>query len=96
MFFIICNSVITEEQEEAIQGKQLLLNSFQEIIFGVDEDKAYRDVFVNTARSALDRLDNISDLVTLNEILRLFIQTTLILITNKRPDLITTDFTGLF
>ena len=83
---------------EALNGYKLALNAFNTLIFGGDPDSedTYKDPFIDTSKSAFTILDTANDQVTLDDLIRLFVQTILIIIGKSRTDLFPVDFNGQF
>jgi hypothetical protein len=83
---------------EALNGYNLALNAFNTLIFGGDPDSedTYKDPFIDTSKSAFTILENANDQVTLDDLIRLFVQTILIIIGKSRTDLFPVDFNGKF
>jgi hypothetical protein len=81
---------------EALNGYKLALNALNTLIFGGDPDSedTYKDPFIDTSKSAFTILENANDQITLDDLIRLFVQTILIIIGKSRTDLFPVDFNG--
>ncbi len=81
--------------EEAQNGHQLAINAFATLFFGLGDPQSenyYKDPFIDTSKSVFQLLENANDQITLDDLIRLFVQTILILIGNNRTDLFPDDF----
>lgn len=81
---------------EVLNGYRLALNAFNTLIYGgePDSEDTYKDPFIDTSQSVFNILENANDQVTLDDLIRLFVQTILIIIGKNRSDLFPTDFNG--
>lgn len=94
-FFFIIDFIRLEtetKQEKVQRGKELSKQAFYSVLFGDGHGRGYADLFFDTNYSLLEYLDTMDSNITLDEYLRLFIQSLIILIAKGRHDLITADF----
>ncbi|CAF0930432.1 unnamed protein product [Brachionus calyciflorus] len=99
LFFVInkafCESETKSEDDlksEAENGKQLVLNALNVLLNGEPEEHSYKDIFLDTSKGLLSQTSGGNDLVTIDDMIRIFIQSLIILSTSRRPDLIPQDF----
>ena len=79
------------------KGFELVMNSIRTLAYGGETgDNIYKDLFINTANDFYVTLENSNDQITVDDILRIFIQSVIILSTNRRADLVPNDFHGKF
>ena len=75
------------------QGIQLALDALKVLFFGgEDPSEAYKDIFIDTSKSVLSLVDHANDQITLDDLIRIFFQSMIILAGKRRPDLIPKDF----
>jgi hypothetical protein len=79
-------------QNEKQLGLELFINAFNTLLYGEPKEKSYKDIFVDTSKSVFFQLDSAHDMFSVDELLRVFIQTIMILVGSRRPDLIPRDF----
>ncbi len=73
-------------------GLNQVFNAIKTLIYGEEKEKSYKDLFIDTSKSMFEQVDGANEQVTIDDMLRIFIQSVLILVANRRPDLIPTDF----
>ena len=77
------------------KGFELVMDSIKELIYGGKTgDDIYKDLFIKTSNDFFTTLENSNDQITVDDLMRVFIQSVIILSTNRRADLIPTDFHG--
>jgi len=75
------------------QGVQLVLDSLKALfIGGEDPNEAYKDLFIDTSKSVLSLVDQANEQITMDDLIRIFFQSLIILAGKRRPDLIPRDF----
>ena len=86
--------------EEVNRGVYLVTNAFRTLINGEPKAESYKDLFVDTSKSLLDHLEkgimNIQFQIPVDDMLTILVQTIIILVANRRVDLIPSDFNGMF
>lgn len=83
-------------QIEADNGKKLVLSAINVLLFGEPEEQSYQDLFLDTSKGLLEQTDGGNDMVTVDDLIRIFFQSVIILSTSRRPDLIPIDFYRIF
>lgn len=83
---------INAQNETHEIGYQLMIDSFKTLIHGEPAEQSYKDLFIDTSKNVFSLLETSNDQVTVDDLLRITIQSVLILIANRRADLIPTDF----
>lgn len=84
-----------ETHESKVQrGKDLAKKAFYAILFGEGKGNGYRDLYLDTNKSLLEYFDTFDQSLTIDGYIRVFFQSLIILITNKRHDLIPSDYYG--
>ena len=73
-------------------GLNLVFNAIRTLIYGEEKEKSYKDLFIDTSKSIFEQVEGANEQVTIDDMLRIFIQSVLILVANRRPDLIPADF----
>ena len=95
---LLVNFVFLESSDNAAEkqnGINLALNAVNILINGdAPGDKTYKDLFIDTSKSIYSQIENANEQVTIDDMLRIFVQSVLILVANRRPDLIPDDFNG--
>ncbi|RNA38825.1 hypothetical protein BpHYR1_023233 [Brachionus plicatilis] len=93
---ISCSSANSDDENsgtnEAENGRKLVLNALNVLLFGEPEQQAYQDLFLDTSKGLLEQTDGGNDMITLDDLIRIFVQSVIILSTSRRPDLIPEDF----
>jgi hypothetical protein len=87
-------SVASEELTDAEKGRNIFNEAVSAILFGEDPTTAFKDMFVDTSKGVFSLLDEANDMVTIDDMIRIFIQTIMILVSGRRPDIIPKDFDG--
>lgn len=76
-----------------------VLDAIRIILYGENEnddlDNNAKDMFLDTKKGVLNAIDRIPVEMTLDEMLRIFIQSLIIVTTQKRYDLLPEDFGGI-
>ena len=75
-------------------GLNLVFNAIRTLIYGEEKENSYKDLFIDTSKSIFEQVEGANEQVTIDDMLRIFIQSVLILVANRRPDLIPADFNG--
>ena len=102
LIFIFCiiiqlvRSEVIEVAPNADEGREVFYTSLRTLIYGSKENKPYKDLFVDTSKSILDQLEQAAGSIhiPIEDLLRIFVQTIIIMIANNRADLIPSDFNG--
>jgi hypothetical protein len=94
--FLVIN--IDKIRLESIQkdGKSIVFDSIQTLINGEPAENSFKDLFIDTSKSLFDLIENAHEQITIDEMIRISIQSILILVAERRPDLIPNDFNGNF
>lgn len=91
-------STFTNENDpEIIKGIELVTNAFKTLINGEELDSSYKDMFIDTSKPIFDHLENGMNMqfkIPSDDMLKILAQTIVILIANRRADLIPLDFSG--
>jgi hypothetical protein len=72
----------------AKKGFQYASDAVWILLNGDDGENPYKDPRIDTSKSFLERLDTLSDDLTLDYLLRLHFEAAVAIIVNKRPDLL--------
>lgn len=91
---ISLESIYAEEIEAHDKGFNLVVNAFKTLINGEPVEQSYKDLFMDTSKNAFSLLETSNDQVTIDDLLRILIQTVIILVSNRRVDLMPKDFMG--
>lgn len=83
-----------EEQRDKEQGVQLLIDAVNTLIYGEDPANSYKDMFIDTSKDIFSQINTGNEDVTVDDMLRIFVQSIMILVGSRRPDLIPKDFNG--
>lgn len=81
---------------EGEKGKALVIDALKVLFFGEPAEKAYKDLFLDTSKGIFEQTSGGNDMVTVDDIIRIFLQSVIILATSRRPDLLSEDFHGIF
>ena len=103
--FIFSNLIhcASEEEEKKADennfGRYLrVINAMRIILFGQQEgddlDDEARDMYIDTKTGALASLGKADDGFTIDDLLRIFAQSIVVIVTQKRYDLLPKDFLG--
>ena len=103
IFFLVISGVVRLEEQEAdvvvketTERERGISIAWQALDVFINGDKpgakAYKDLFIDTSKTVFDQLDMANVQVTVDDMLRIFIQSVLILIAERRADLIPDDF----
>ena len=88
--------IATEKQA----GLDLFQNAIQTLVYGgEDASSAYKDMFIDTSKPLHFRLDTthgLSEMVTVDDMIRIFAQSVIVLMGSRRPDLIPKEFNSGF
>ena len=77
------------------KGYELVMNAVRELAYGGKEgDAIYKDLFIKTSNDFFTTLENSNDQITIDDLIRVLFQSVVILSTNRRADLIPSDFHG--
>lgn len=91
-------STLTNENDPEInKGIELVTNAFKTLINGEELDSSYKDMFIDTSKPIFDHLENGMKMqfkIPSDDMLKILAQTIVILIANRRADLIPLDFSG--
>ena len=86
---------VSDPAIEKQNGINLALQAVNVLINGDEPGvKTYKDIFIDTSKTVYDQLENANEQVTVDDLLRIFVQSVLILVAERRPDLIPEDFNG--
>ena len=91
------NSLADDEDIEVNKGKDLVISAFKTLIYGEEKSVSYKDLFIDTSKSIFEHLDtglDISFEIPVDDMLTILVQSIIILIANRRVDLIPVDFSG--
>ena len=84
-------------ESEINKGIELVTNAFKTLINGEEPDSSYKDIFIDTSKPIFDHLAdgmNMQLKIPFDDMLTILAQTIVILIANRRADLIPLDFGG--
>ena len=88
-------AVETNQNQEKVQkGLDLAKDALYKILFGEPKGQGYRDLFLDTNYNLLDFLGTLEQHITVDDLLLIFFQSLIILVADKRFDLIPPDFNG--
>ena len=92
------NLVQADEEDLAVKkGIDLVTNAFESLFYGEEVDSSYKDIFIDTSKPLLDYLEKGMDFqfkIPVDDMFKILVQTILILVANRRVDLISVDFNG--
>jgi len=94
VLFLICHLNRFTCEQEREQGVMLILDSVKTLVYGEPVENSFKDLFMDTSKDLLTIIEKANDQLTIDDMLRIMIQSILILIANRRSDLIPTDFVG--
>lgn len=86
---------LEEKNETASRGKSLVIDAFRVLINGEPKESAYKDLFVDTSKSLMEHLEKGMDIqfqIPVDDMLKILVQTIIILVANRRVDIIPVDF----
>jgi len=90
--------IVNKDLEEISRGVDLVINSFKALVYGELDGESYKDIFVDTSKSLMETFEsgiNNQLELPLDDMLTILVQTIIILVGNKRIDLIPEDFNGI-
>ena len=95
------NSAADEENNSHNFGRYLrVINAARIILFGQQEgddlDDEAKDMYIDTKTGALASIGKADDGFTIDDFLRIFCQSIVIMVTQKRYDLLPRDFLGIY
>ena len=76
------------------QGVALILDAVKTLVYGEPAEHSFKDLFMDTSKDLLTVIEKANDQLTVDDMLRITIQSVLILIAKRRADLIPSDFIG--
>jgi len=107
--FLLASVVLSQVQEtntsqlitdldQITKGVDLVKNAFKTLVYGEPQAESYKDLFVDTSKSLVEHLEagmNIQFELPVDDMLTILVQTIIILVANRRIDLIPIDFNGI-
>ena len=94
LLIISLKAIYAEEIEAHDKGIKLVTEAFKTLIYGEPKEQSYKDLFIDTSKNVFSLLETSNDQVTIDDMLRILVQTVIILTANRRADLIPKDFMG--
>lgn len=70
------------------EGISLALDAVNRIVFGDKSEGAFKDFMVDTSKSILEQIESAPENVPIDTVIRVFFQTIITLMVNKRVDLL--------
>lgn len=99
---LIINPVRPEDDQEAEtqdetqinkqKGLELAYQSLNTLIFGEPKEDSYKDLFIDTSKDIFSQVSRANDMISVDDLLRIFIQSIILLNGSRRPDIIPKDF----
>jgi hypothetical protein len=94
------SAAAAEEEKSPNFGRYLrVMNAIRIILFGQQEgddlDDEVKDMYIDTKTGALASIGKADDGFTIDDLLRIFCQSIVIMVTQKRYDLLPRDFLGI-
>ncbi len=91
-------SQLITDLDQITKGVDLVKNAFKTLVYGEPQAESYKDLFVDTSKSLVEHLEagmNIQFELPVDDMLTILVQTIIILVANRRIDLIPIDFNGI-
>ena len=91
-------SQVITDLDQISKGVDLVKIAFKALVYGEPQAESYKDLFVDTSKSLVEHLEtgmNIQFELPVDDMLTILVQTIIILIANRRVDLIPMDFSGI-
>jgi hypothetical protein len=86
----------TQQLSEVERGKWLVYDAVSTLINGEDPANSYKDLFIDTSKGIMAAVDTANELVTVDDMLRIFLQSVIILVSGRHPADIPSDFNSIF